>query len=108
MGSHASTLSNSTWRIDRGPQHAQRHEALLLIEVSDAALVRQSGSRAALRNLLENAHYVPLTIDDTTGTLVPWTLSGSPMSLNMVAVHNRGDFALLAEAQRKSQTMTPN
>jgi len=81
---------------------------LLLIEVSDAALVRQGGSRAALCNLLENAHYVPLTIDDTTGAPVPWTLSGSPMSLNMVAVHNRRDFGLLAKARRKSQTMMPN
>ena len=81
---------------------------LLLIEVSDAALVRQGGSRAALCNLLENAHYVPLTIDDNSGTLVPWTLSGSRMSLNMVAVHNRRDFGLLAKARRKSQTMMPN
>lgn len=81
---------------------------LLLVEVSDAALVRQSGSRAALCNLLENAHYVPLTSDDTTGAPVPWTLSGSRMWLNMVAVDNRGDFGLLAEARRKSQTMTPN
>jgi FkbM family methyltransferase len=81
---------------------------LLLIEVSDAALVRQGGSRAALCKLLESAHYVPLTIDDTTGAPVPWTLSGSPMSLNMVAVHNRRDFGLLAKARRKPQTMTPN
>jgi FkbM family methyltransferase len=81
---------------------------LLLIEVSDAALVRQGGSRAAMCKLLESAHYVPLTIDDTTGAPVPWTLSGSPMSLNMVAVHNRRDFGLLARARRKSQTMTPN
>jgi hypothetical protein len=31
-----------------------------------------------------------------------------PMSLNMVAVHNRRDFGLLAKARRKSRTMTPN
>jgi hypothetical protein len=49
------------------------------------------------------AHYVPLTIDDTTGALVPWTLSGSPMSLNMVAVHNRRDFGLLAKLRRSGR-----
>jgi FkbM family methyltransferase len=81
---------------------------LLLIEVSDAALVRQGGSRAALCDLLEGAHYVPLTIDDTTGAPVSWTLSGSPMSLNMVAVHNRRDFGLLAKPRPKPQTTTPN
>jgi FkbM family methyltransferase len=81
---------------------------LLLIEVSDAALVRQGGSRAALCNLLESANYVPLTIDDATGAPVPWTLAGAPMSLNMVAVHNQRDFGLLAKPPRKRQTGAPN
>jgi FkbM family methyltransferase len=81
---------------------------LLLVEVSDAALVRQGGSRAALCNLLESANYVPLTIDDTSGVPLPWTLSGSPMLSNMVAVHNRRDFGLLAKPRRKAPTMTPN
>jgi hypothetical protein len=80
---------------------------LLLVEVSDAALVRQGGSRAARCNLLESANYVPLTIDDTSGVPVPWTLSGSPMSSNMVAVHNRRDFGLLVKPRRKAPTMTP-
>jgi FkbM family methyltransferase len=102
-------LEGAEFRALIGARNALREmRPLLLIEVSDAALVRQGGSRAALCNLLESAHYVPLTIDDTTGAPVSWTLSGSPMSLNMVAVHNRRDFGLLAKARRKSQTMTPN
>jgi FkbM family methyltransferase len=102
-------LEGAEFRALIGARNTLRDmKPLLLIEISDAALVRQGGSRAALCNLLENAHYVPLTIDDTTGAPVSWTLSGSPMSLNMAAVHDRRDFGLLAKPRRKSQTMTPN
>jgi FkbM family methyltransferase len=97
-------LEGAEFRALIGARNALRDmRPLLLIEVSDAALVRQGGSRAALCNLLESAHYVPLTIDEATGAPVSWTLSGSPMSLNMVAVHNRRDFGLLRRGQSHRQ-----
>lgn len=72
---------------------------LLQVEVSDAALARQAGSCVALCDLLKRADYVPLSFDDT-GFPVPWTQSGKPLSQNIVAVHRRRDFGLLAKPPR--------
>ncbi len=74
---------------------------LLLVEVSDAALARQAGSCAALRDLLKSAGYTPLTFDDATGAPAPWAKSGKPLSQNIVAVHASRDFGLLAKPARR-------
>jgi hypothetical protein len=66
-----------------------------LFELSDAALRHQGGSRAALFELLKSDRYVPLTLDEDTGAPVPWASVNSPLSHNIVAVHQQRDFGLL-------------
>jgi len=95
-------LEGAELRALSGARHSLAElKPLLLFELSDAALRHQGGSPAALFDLLKNDHYVPLTLDEDTGAAVPWASVNSPLSHNIVAVHQQRDFGLLPKLRWK-------
>jgi FkbM family methyltransferase len=96
-------LEGAELRALSGARHSLAElKPLLLFELSDAALRHQGGSRAALFELLKSDRYVPLTLDEDTGAPVPWASVNSPLSHNIVAVHQQRDFGLLPKLRWKA------
>jgi FkbM family methyltransferase len=97
-------LEGAELRALMGARHSLAElKPLLLFEVSEAALGHQGGSCTALFDFLKGDHYVTLTFDEDSGVPVPRESVNSPLSHNMVAVHEQRDFGLLAKQRRNKR-----